>query len=58
VAVNGKAAATLLTPPYRVEITPYLQDGQNEIELRAFNTMHNHMKTIPTNFNGKIKRPY
>jgi hypothetical protein len=58
VLVNGESVATLLTPPYRVEITPYLCDGENEIEVRAFNTMHNHMKTIPTNFNSKIERPY
>ena len=58
VLVNGKPVATLLTPPYRCEITPYLCDGENEIEVRAFNTMHNHMKTIPTCFNNKIQRPY
>ena len=56
VYVNGQKAATLLTQPYRIEITPYLCDGQNEIEIRAYNTPHNHMKTIPTNFNFKIQR--
>ncbi|MBQ8301974.1 MAG: hypothetical protein IJX97_00295 [Clostridia bacterium] len=52
--VNGKKADTLLTKPYRCEITEYLRDGNNEIEVRAFNDLHNHMKTVPTQYNKRI----
>ena len=54
VYVNGKKARTLLTRPYLCEITDYLHDGENDIEVRAFNSTHNHMKTIPTQYNVKI----
>ena len=47
--------ATLLTSPYRCEITDYLRDGDNLIEVRAYNTLHNHMKTIPTQYNNTFK---
>jgi hypothetical protein len=55
VYVNEQPVATLLTSPYRCEITDYLRDGDNLIEVRAYNTLHNHMKTIPTQYNNTFK---
>lgn len=51
VTVNGKEAGIIVSDPYTCDITPYVKDGENEIEVRLHNTLYNHMKTIPTNFN-------
>lgn len=56
VYVNGNKAATLLTSPYRCDITQYVRDGENKIEVVAFNDLHNHMKTIPTNYNRRVEQ--
>ena len=54
--VNGVRAGVMLTQPYRIEITELLKKGVNDIEVVSYNTPHNHMKTIPTNYNPKITR--
>ena len=51
--VNESKVMSMLTKPYRCDITKYICNGDNIIEVRAFNDLHNHMKTIPTNFNEK-----
>lgn len=51
VFVNGEEAGVIIADPYTCEITPYIRDGENEVEVLLHNTLHNHMKTIPTNFN-------
>lgn len=60
VKVNGSRAAVMLTQPYRADITDLAHSGTNEIEVIAYNTPHNHMKTIPSNYNApraRAKRP-
>ena len=52
--VNSKSVAVLLTEPYCCDITEHLLDGENEIRVEIFNDLHNHMKTIPTNYNQRI----
>jgi hypothetical protein len=37
VTVNGRRAGTLWHPPYRVDVTPYLKAGANEIEVKVAN---------------------
>ncbi len=41
VFVNDRRAGTLWAPPYRIEITPYLRSGSNEIRLEVYNTAIN-----------------
>ena len=43
VYVNGQEVATLWTPPYMADITPYLCDGENRIEVRVANCWNNQM---------------
>lgn len=50
VSVNGKTVQTLVTPPYRCDLTQALRDGENRIEVLVHNTLYEHMQTIPTNF--------
>lgn len=51
VYINGKKALSLVADPYEGDITDFLQDGRNRIELVCYNTLYNHMLTIPTNYN-------
>lgn len=55
VYINQEKVSTLFTYPYRCEITNFLRDGSNDVEVRAFNTLYNHMKTIPTYYNKPHK---
>jgi hypothetical protein len=43
VTVNGKHAATLLLRPYRVNVTEFVQPGENALEIAVTNTLYNAM---------------
>lgn len=49
VRVNGQSAATLVTPPWRCDLTPFLQSGGNKLSITVANTLANHYSVgIPT----------
>ena len=48
VIVNGTQAAVLLGRPYEVDITRFVQEGPNRLEVKVANTLANHMSTYPT----------
>ena len=49
VRVNGELVATLITPPWRVDLTGHLRAGSNRIEIEVANTLANHYSVgIPT----------
>ncbi len=50
--VNGRKAGIRVAPPWRVELTGLLQDGDNTLEVRVYNTLANHYQTIPSNYRG------
>ncbi len=37
VTVNGRRAGTLWHPPYRLDVTPFLKPGANQVEVRVAN---------------------
>jgi hypothetical protein len=47
VIINGKRAGSLWHPPYRLDITPYLQPGDNKIEIHVYNTALNAWSALP-----------
>jgi hypothetical protein len=47
VSVNGESTGVCLWDPYRVEVTPYLQVGENLLELRVANTLINLLEATP-----------
>jgi hypothetical protein len=47
VAVNGAVAGVRLWPPYAVDVTDLLTDGDNELELRVCNTPVNLLEGTP-----------
>jgi hypothetical protein len=53
IKVNGKAAGVRMSPPYSVDITKYLHDGENEVEVLVYSTLANHYQTQPTPYRGE-----
>jgi len=47
VLVNGKPAGTLWHPPYELDLSSLVKDGDNTIEVRVFNTATNEMAGHP-----------
>lgn len=41
VFVNGKKTGVIAYKPYRFDLTPYLEKGENEIEVRVVGSLHN-----------------
>nr|MCU0781449.1 hypothetical protein [Akkermansiaceae bacterium] len=54
VRVNGKPAGIKVAPPWTLDITEYVQPGQNRVEVLVCNTLANHYVTVPTHFRGKL----
>jgi hypothetical protein len=49
VRFNGQPAGTLIAPPWRVDLTGRLQEGENLLEIFVANTLANHYSVgIPT----------
>ncbi|MFZ0747338.1 MAG: glycosyl hydrolase [Terracidiphilus sp.] len=47
VFVNDKLAAIVWRPPYRIDVTPYLRDGHNDLRLVVANTAINSLAGQP-----------
>jgi hypothetical protein len=43
VFVNGRRAGSVWAPPYRVDITDHVRDGQNELRIEVYNTAINQL---------------
>jgi hypothetical protein len=54
VKINGEYAGGAWTPPYRVDITPYVKEGSNSVEIEVVNTWANRL--IGDQFLPKEKR--
>lgn len=52
VHVNGKKVGIRVAPPWKFDISPYVQAGENRIEVLVYNTLANHYLTIPTRYRG------
>lgn len=45
---NDSLVGILLSPPYQLDITPYMKEGNNKMEILVYSTLANHYQTIPT----------
>ena len=54
VQLNGERVGTLLSAPWRLELTGKLRPGRNRLEIRVSNTLANHYRTIPTRYHGGL----
>lgn len=41
VFINGKSAGLMIFPPFKLDITNFLKDGENKITLELVNSLHN-----------------
>jgi hypothetical protein len=58
VRINGRTAATLIAPPWRCDITPFLVPGENEVSVGVANTLANHYRVgIPTPYAFEHQTP-
>ncbi len=57
ITVNGQDAGTRLWPPYRVEVTKWLQPGRNRVRLQVTNTYSNQLtkKQLPSGLFGPVE---
>ncbi|MCE5347480.1 MAG: hypothetical protein LLG13_14500 [Bacteroidales bacterium] len=53
VIVNSKSAGILVSPPWKLDISEFVKEGDNKIEILVYNTLANHYLTIPTRYPGK-----
>ena len=52
VRVNGQLAGIKVSPPWTLDITPFVKSGANRIEVLVCNTLANHYTTVPTRYRG------
>jgi hypothetical protein len=52
VHVNDSLAGILVTSPWKVDISKWIKQGLNKIEVLVYNTLANHYLTIPTKYRG------
>lgn len=50
--LNGKKVAVLVAPPWRADVTEYLKQGENKLDVLVYNTLANHYQTIPSRYRG------
>jgi hypothetical protein len=48
VHINGKLAGICITKPFMLNISDYVKQGDNYLEILIYSTLSNHYSTIPT----------
>ncbi len=52
VRINGKSVGVLVCQPWELDVTGFLTEGENRIEIEVYSTLANHYRSIPTNYHG------
>jgi len=52
VLINGQSAGTLVSPPWKLDVSELVREGDNKIEILVYNTLANHYRTIPSRYKG------
>lgn len=52
VIVNGRNAGVRVAPPWRLDVTGFLKEGENKVEVLVYSTLANHYQTIPSHYRG------
>jgi hypothetical protein len=55
IIIGNKLVGTLVSPPFEIDITAFVSQGENTIEIIVYNTLYNHYKTIPSKYNPEQK---
>jgi hypothetical protein len=54
VHVNGRYAGEVSAPPWQVDVTDFVRQGDNQLEILVCNTMANYYSTKPTRYGGEL----
>jgi len=52
VAVNGKRVDVLTGKPYRLDISEYVRNGKNHVEVLVYSSLSGHYQSIPSPYKG------
>ena len=52
VYVNNQKVGILFGPPYDIDITDYIKNGDNHIEILVYSSLSNHYQSVPTPYRG------
>jgi len=52
VHLNGRKVGVRVAPPWRFDVTGFLQSGDNRLEVLVYSTLANHYQTIPSRYRG------
>ena len=52
VKVNDKSVGILMNPPYKLDLTEFVEQGNNKLEVLVYSTLSNHYQTIPSTYMG------
>ena len=50
--INGRKVGVRVAPPWKLDVSGFLKEGQNELEVLVYNTLANHYQTIPSLYRG------
>lgn len=53
VVVNGHLVDVLLNTPYKVDITDFVSEGDNTVEVLVYSSLSNHYQSIPSAYRGE-----
>ena len=53
VKINGKVVDILMQSPYRLDISDYVLEENNRIEVLVYSTLSNHYQSIPSAYRGE-----
>ena len=42
-----------MEPPYRLDITPFIRQGENTVSVLVYSSLSNHYQTVPSPYRGK-----
>ncbi len=54
VSINGKKVDVKVQPPWTFNISDYLKQGDNVVEVTVYNSLSNHYNTIPSLYRGDL----
>lgn len=53
VKINGKSVNVLMNSPFKLDVTDFVQPGNNTIEVLVYSTLSNHYQTVPSAYRGE-----
>ncbi|MBP5285078.1 MAG: hypothetical protein ILO34_03075 [Kiritimatiellae bacterium] len=56
VVVNGGEPKCVTCPPYEVDVTGDLAEGENEVSVTVYNTLNNHYQTVPSRYKVPVEQ--